>query len=181
MISGEGTKRRIHVLKNKNFMRFFFMSRNLKLSYYLISGRRKSWSAVSYLRLNVSFTNRNSGTPTALRGRTYIGLIFRSSFFILEYFELHFKTNKAKSKQNAFCWREGNPSRFWNAVAREGKSKYVVMTGDQYAVAIPTKFIPHELTHVSLKDFSASVSYVQRSGQILFHKTRHAGILYCHN
>ena len=33
-----------------------------------------------------------------------------------------------------------------NAVAREGKSKYVVMTGDQYAVAIPTNLIPQELT-----------------------------------
>lgn len=37
----------------------------------LISGRRKSWSAASYLRL-MSFTNANSWTMTALRRRTTI-------------------------------------------------------------------------------------------------------------
>lgn len=160
------------------------MSRHLKVisrTSGLISGRRKSWSAISYIRLNMSFTDGNSRTITALRWRTGIGLIFCSSFFILEYFEMHFKTNKGKSKQNAFYRWEGNPSRFWNAVARKGKSKYmyVVMTSHQYAAAKPTKFIPHELRHVPLKDYSASVFYVQRTGEILFHVTRHAGILCC--
>lgn len=62
----------------------------------LISGRRKSWSAVSYFHKCKQLNN-----DCAQNADNNIGLIFCSSFIILEYFEIHFKTNKAKSKHKS--------------------------------------------------------------------------------